>query len=308
MYKVCRHIRTSGGRCRAAAVHNQNFCFYHLAQRQSTPAAAPLELPPLEDRAAIQIAISRVLAALAAGLLDRRDAGLFLYGIQIAASNFGKRCDQIEPDVDEVRRVVLTRDRQQIAEAETIFEDEDLEKTKRHQPDCQCRDCAYTETDHPHHPRCQCGQCHFFAEQTNESTEESTFENHQALTLQAVAEDKQPKELPTEKPLSRKGMASAVPEASAPEGTDLYRHSALCKPPVGLNGHATRMEDTGKAEFCRGISMKSGIRSRQSAPCKPSLSTPAKGSFIISLRYSDESDKRWCSQSHTASCGQHLPT
>jgi hypothetical protein len=208
MYKVCRHIRTSGGRCRAAAVHNHNFCFYHLTQRQSTPAAAPLELPPLEDRAAIQIAISRVLAALAAGLLDRRDAGLFLYGIQIAASNFGKRSDQIEPDVDEVRRVVLTRDRQQIAEAETIFEDEDLEETGRHKQDCQCADCAYEETDNPHHPRCQCGHCHWFAEQTTESSEDN-----QPLTLQAVAEDEPTKELKPDK--LKKHELSSRPEPKA---------------------------------------------------------------------------------------------
>ena len=84
MYKLCRHIRTSGGRCRAAALANESYCYYHLTQRR---LSITLELPPLEDRHSIQIAVSRVLTSLAAGLIDRRDAGMYLYGIQIASSN-----------------------------------------------------------------------------------------------------------------------------------------------------------------------------------------------------------------------------
>jgi hypothetical protein len=60
MYKVCRHIRTSGGRCRAAALHHENFCFYHLAQRRHS---ITLDLPPLEDRSSIQIAATNLRAA-----------------------------------------------------------------------------------------------------------------------------------------------------------------------------------------------------------------------------------------------------
>lgn len=35
MYQLCRHVRISGYRCRAAALHNKHFCYYHLTQRQS---------------------------------------------------------------------------------------------------------------------------------------------------------------------------------------------------------------------------------------------------------------------------------
>src|SRR5277367_29050 len=127
MYKVCRHIRTSGGRCRSAALANQNFCYYHLTQRQQS---ITLDLPPLEDRTSIQIAISRVLASLAAGMIDRRDAGMYLYGIQIAATNMRRDLDHIMPD-DDVRRVVLTRENDQIAPPRTVFEEKDLNNHKR---------------------------------------------------------------------------------------------------------------------------------------------------------------------------------
>ncbi len=196
MYKVCRHIRTSGGRCRSAALANQNFCYYHLSQRQQS---ITLDLPPLEDRTSIQIAISRVLASLAAGMIDRRDAGMYLYGIQIAATNMCRDLDHIMPDND-VRRVVLTRENDQIAPPRTVFEEKDL---NNHKKSCQCDDCTYTETDNPHHPNCRCGQCHFYAEEeampeptaaANEFTAEepsaATNENDDSalLTLHATAE------------------------------------------------------------------------------------------------------------------------
>lgn len=202
MYKVCRHIRTSGGRCRSAALASQNFCYYHLTQRQQS---ITLDLPPLEDRTSIQIAISRVLASLAAGMIDRRDAGMYLYGIQIAAANMRRDRDQLFPDND-VRSVVLTRENDQIAPPRTVFEERDL---NNHKKSCKCDDCTYTETDNPHHPNCRCGQCHFYAEEEAKAAptvavdkiaaeepsapdfvEEATNENGDAalLTLQATAE------------------------------------------------------------------------------------------------------------------------
>ena len=192
MYKVCRHIRTSGGRCRAAALRNENFCYYHLSQRHQS---ITLDLPPLEDRTSIQIAVSRVLASLAAGLIDRRDAGMYLYGIQIAASNLPHDTSQIEPRSD-VRRVILTRTRDQVAEVQTIVE---AHEVKGHKKDCKCDKCWVTETDTPHHPECRCGECHYFAEEEPEISEASgpqpqpedqEPEPQEAgpLTLQAVAE------------------------------------------------------------------------------------------------------------------------
>ena len=58
------------------------------------PAAAfentPLDLPPVEDNASIQLALIDVLQALAANQLDPKRAGLLLYGLQVASANVQK--------------------------------------------------------------------------------------------------------------------------------------------------------------------------------------------------------------------------
>ena len=46
-----------------------------------------LHLPPLEDGAAIQVALSNLLRAIAGNHLKERRAALLLYGLQIAVSN-----------------------------------------------------------------------------------------------------------------------------------------------------------------------------------------------------------------------------
>ena len=183
MYKLCRHIRTSGGRCRAAALANESYCYYHLTQRR---LSITLDLPPLEDRHSIQVAVSRVLTSLAAGLLDRRDAGMYLYGIQIASSNLASERGCLTP-YEPVRRAVLTRKGDEVAEAKTIFEEQDL---SGHKNGCTCEDCIYTETDDPHHPECRCGECHCFTveEEPTASNPEPIPAESAPFTLHATAE------------------------------------------------------------------------------------------------------------------------
>lgn len=171
MYKVCRHIRTGGGRCRSAALLNQNFCHYHAIQRKTSETAS-LEFPPLDDRFAVQVAVGRILAALASGAIDRQDARMFLYGIQIAASNLPRETGVLAPWGTE-RRVVLTPQNEQVAVAETIFEEEDLATIKNHKKNCECADCTYDETDDPHHFNCACGDCATFAPAQNVKEEKS---------------------------------------------------------------------------------------------------------------------------------------
>ena len=57
------------------------------------PAAfenTPLDLPPIEDNASIQLALIDVLQALAANQLDPKRAGLLLSGLQVASANVQK--------------------------------------------------------------------------------------------------------------------------------------------------------------------------------------------------------------------------
>jgi hypothetical protein len=89
MFNECRHILTSGHKCKAAALRGQAFCYFHTAARRyakvSTTSAEPLLLPSTEDAAGVQIAINQVLRALASSRIDRRHAGVYFYGLQIAA-------------------------------------------------------------------------------------------------------------------------------------------------------------------------------------------------------------------------------
>ena len=92
---LCRHIRTSGRRCRMIALRHQHFCFYHHAARRPIPGHAarypdadrhPFAVPVLEDRPAIQLALSQVFGRIAANDLDPKRAGLLLYCLQIAVT------------------------------------------------------------------------------------------------------------------------------------------------------------------------------------------------------------------------------
>jgi hypothetical protein len=90
MYKECRHIKPDGAKCEAPALKDMPYCYYHdrlhrSGSRQKSSPKGGIELQPLEDRSSIQLAISRVICALADGRLDTARAGQLLYGFQVAA-------------------------------------------------------------------------------------------------------------------------------------------------------------------------------------------------------------------------------
>ncbi len=89
----CRHILTDGRRCGSPALRAEHFCYFHATTRVPTPrlsrarSQVTLELPPPEDRTAIQFSIGEVLRHIASGHIEPRRAGLLLYGLQIASNN-----------------------------------------------------------------------------------------------------------------------------------------------------------------------------------------------------------------------------
>src|SRR5271163_3096415 len=92
MVPECRHIKTSGGKCGSPALRGKPYCYFHsrLKQRATRPASPYLaiELPAsLEDRGAIQLALSEIVTAVADNRIDTRRAGILLYALQIASSN-----------------------------------------------------------------------------------------------------------------------------------------------------------------------------------------------------------------------------
>ena len=146
-YAICRHIRTSGHRCQSPALAGSLFCFYHRALRRSHDAAstakvgplrpetvqyllqhgqspsqfAPsptLNFPPLEDAESIQLNISLLFAAIAAGQIDPILARNLLYALQIASCNLRVLPSGSAAGNDFftlARRVVRTRDGQALA-------------------------------------------------------------------------------------------------------------------------------------------------------------------------------------------------
>ncbi len=103
LYPLCRHIKTNGTQCSSPALTNQTHCFYHTRlhqrHRNATKSIKPvvesgtvsrIELGLLDDAESIQIAISQIINALAAGQLESNLAKILLYGMQMASANLAR--------------------------------------------------------------------------------------------------------------------------------------------------------------------------------------------------------------------------
>ncbi len=92
----CRHVRTNGTQCGSPALKGKELCFYH---EQNRPREMELYLdgerysdgtmvmPVFEDAHAIQTVIRQVVQLMLARRIERKDAGLLLYALQIASGN-----------------------------------------------------------------------------------------------------------------------------------------------------------------------------------------------------------------------------
>jgi hypothetical protein len=87
--------------------------------------SAPLDLPPLEDTASIQLALIDVLQALAANQLDPKRAGLLLYGLQVASANVQKMHIPISAAV---RSVTFTENGTPLAPQDYGYDVEDYDE------------------------------------------------------------------------------------------------------------------------------------------------------------------------------------
>jgi hypothetical protein len=118
-YPLCRHIHTSGTRCGSPALASRQFCYFHQRLFDSHKTFRVLdpsrflrvygehiELAPLEDRAAVQMALSLVINAIGTGQLDVKRANSMLYGLQLATMNLPRR-GSLTPDPTHVVRAML---------------------------------------------------------------------------------------------------------------------------------------------------------------------------------------------------------
>src|SRR5271166_2715809 len=96
-YKTCTYIHDTGYLCQSAAVGGREYCCYHLrhlgremrrAKQRARGERFDLHLPPLENMHAVQSALSQVIEALAADMIDPKRAQLILSALRMAANNF----------------------------------------------------------------------------------------------------------------------------------------------------------------------------------------------------------------------------
>ncbi len=137
MYKKCRHILPDGARCQAAALTDLPYCYQHnrihrALLRQRSSSKAKLDLPALEDRGSILMALSQVIGALADGRIDGTKAGRVIYALQVAAQ-FAPSFPR-SPSSDPVESITITSDGDELAPEEIkCFQSDD------------CQTCPYRE-------------------------------------------------------------------------------------------------------------------------------------------------------------------
>ena len=94
---TCHHSFDNGSFCKSPALRGRDYCCYHLnhrgrlmriARKRAQNERLFLTLPPLENMHAVQSALSQVLEAVAADMIDLKRAQFLLTGLRHAASNF----------------------------------------------------------------------------------------------------------------------------------------------------------------------------------------------------------------------------
>ncbi len=92
--RQCQHVRATGNVCGSPALKEDDFCYFHAAQRdrrlrllRNERLTAPYQLPLLEDASAVQLAIMDIANAYLADRIEHKKAALILYALQTAAAN-----------------------------------------------------------------------------------------------------------------------------------------------------------------------------------------------------------------------------
>jgi hypothetical protein len=114
---VCRHIHTTGNRCGSPALRGEEFCYYHHATRRGPRPAdhdylcpnSTFDLPSLEDRPSIQLAVAVVARRIALNQIDLQRGRLLLYALRIASNNLPREPHTAESsqEIDQVDEIQL---------------------------------------------------------------------------------------------------------------------------------------------------------------------------------------------------------
>jgi hypothetical protein len=117
---------STGRKCKSPAVNGQLFCYNHFVTRRHAGDGLevrnePLLLPSLEDIGGIQIALMQITNALGSGRITNKQAGLYLYSLQIASTLAARADKQISVN-DPVRSLSSDNWGNIIAEEVTVCE------------------------------------------------------------------------------------------------------------------------------------------------------------------------------------------
>jgi hypothetical protein len=158
-YMECRHIKSNGCKCQAPSLRDKAYCYVHMRLHRAlhrykalsspapgaVPAAEsdlPLDVPAVEDRAAVQLALTQVLQGLGSKTIDLQRAGRLLYGIQIAAQLVERPSSIFSGDY--ARNVTIDSEGDELGPATYECEEDNCNKCPYSTKD-QCQDWHYLD-------------------------------------------------------------------------------------------------------------------------------------------------------------------
>ena len=80
----CQYIKTDGRRCGSPALKTKRWCYFHYEINRPT---YNLDIPPLEDGDAVQLALTDLARAVADSRIEPKPAALLAYILQTASAN-----------------------------------------------------------------------------------------------------------------------------------------------------------------------------------------------------------------------------
>ena len=91
----CEYIKTDGRRCGSPSLKTKRWCYFHYEVNRPV---ALLDIPPLEDGNAVQLALTDLARAVADDRIGLKNAALLAYILQTASANLKRVHLGIFPD------------------------------------------------------------------------------------------------------------------------------------------------------------------------------------------------------------------
>jgi hypothetical protein len=89
----CQYTKTDGKVCGSPAIKGESFCYFHgeaRTKRKDEEASNLHEVPVLEDKLSLQLAITRLCAQLASGSIDEKRGRVLIAALRLAQKNLGE--------------------------------------------------------------------------------------------------------------------------------------------------------------------------------------------------------------------------